>query len=102
MTIPNTLLGRCLVAYEEAFEEAITSQAVNPMSRRAGVAAVLEHLAAELTWLNQQNPCLTVHELARILIQEADGSEPEPDDEPSLNWRDHPSLTASERNPSLR
>lgn len=69
-TIDNTLLSRCLVAYEEAFETAITSEALNPMSRRAGVAAVLSHLAAEMVWLNQQNPALTVHELARILTQE--------------------------------
>ncbi len=73
MTNDNTLLGRCTVAYAEAFEEAITSQAVNPMSRRRGVAAVLEHLAAEMVWLNQKNPSLTVHELARTLTLEAAG-----------------------------
>lgn len=28
--------------------------------------------------------------------------EPEQDDEPASDWHDHPSLTASERNPSLR
>ena len=73
MTPDNTLLGRCLVAYEEAFEEAITSQAVNPMSRRRGVAAVLEHLAAEIIVLHQRESRLTVHELARILTMEAAG-----------------------------
>ncbi len=67
----NTLLGRCLVAYSEAFEAAITSEAVAPQSRRAGVAAVLAHLAAELLVMNQQTERLTVHELARLLCEEA-------------------------------
>lgn len=69
----NTLLGRCTVAYSEAFEAAITSQAVAPQSRRAGVAAVLEHLAAELLVMNQRNERLSVHEVARILTLEAAG-----------------------------
>ncbi len=73
MTNDNTLLGRCLVAYAEAFEEAITSQAVSPMSRRRGVAAVLEHLAAEIIVMHQREPRLTVHELARRLTLEAAG-----------------------------
>lgn len=73
MTNDNTLLGRCLVAYEEAFEEAITSQTVNPMSRRRGVASVLEHLAAEIIVMHQREPRLTVHELARRLTLEAAG-----------------------------
>ena len=73
MTFDNTLLGRCLVVYEEAFEEAITSQAANPMSRRNGVAAVLEHLAAELVVMNQRDPQMTVHELARRLTLESAG-----------------------------
>lgn len=69
----NTLLGRCTVAYAEAFEAAITSQAIAPQSRRAGVAAVLEHLAAELLVMNQRNDRLSVHEVARILTLEAAG-----------------------------
>lgn len=73
MNPDNTLLGRCTVAYAEAFEEAITSQAVAPQSRRAGVAAVLEHLAAELLVMNQRNERLSVHEVARILTLEAAG-----------------------------
>jgi hypothetical protein len=105
MTNDNTLLGRCLVAYEEAFEEAITSQAVNPMSRRRGLAAVLEHLAVELVVMNQRDPRLTVHELARRLTLEAAGELAgwaEPDEEPEDDWFSHPSLTAEERNPTLR
>jgi ribosomal protein S18 acetylase RimI-like enzyme len=75
MTYDNTLLGRCTVAYAEAFEAAITSQAVAPQSRRAGVAAVLEHLAAELLVMNQRNERLSVHECARLLIDAAQGAE---------------------------
>lgn len=73
MNTDNTLLGRCTVAYSEAFEAAITSQAVAPQSRRAGVAAVLEHLAAELLVMNQRNERLSVHEVTRILTLEAAG-----------------------------
>lgn len=108
MTYDNTLLGRCMVAYSEAFEEAITSQAVAPQSRRAGIAAVLEHLAAELVALNLREPRISVHEVARMLTLEAAGElsgwadDDEPDEEPADDWRDHPSLTAAERNPSLR
>jgi hypothetical protein len=104
MTTPNTMLGRCLVAYEEAFEEAITSQAVNPMSRRRGVAAVLEHLAAEIIVMHQREPSLTVHELARRLTLEAAGELAgwEVDEEPEDDWDSHPSLTAEQRNPTLR
>jgi hypothetical protein len=63
----NTLLGRCTVAYSEAFEAEITSQAISPQSRRAGVAAVFAHLAGELLVMNQQNERLTVHQMALIL-----------------------------------
>ena len=73
MNPDNTLLGRCTVAYSEAFEAAITSQAIAPQSRRAGVAAVLEHLAAELLVLNSRNDRLSVHEVARMLRLEAAG-----------------------------
>lgn len=68
----NILLGRCLVAYEEAFEQEISNWP-DSSARRRGVASVLEHLAAEMVWLNQKNPSLTVHELARILTLEAAG-----------------------------
>jgi ribosomal protein S18 acetylase RimI-like enzyme len=67
MTAENTLLGRCTVAYSEAFEAEITSQAISPQSRRAGVAAVLEHLAAELLVMHQQDHRLSVHEMAQVL-----------------------------------
>lgn len=101
MTAENTLLDRCVVAYSEAFESAITSDAVVPNSRRAGVAAVLDHLAGEIVVLHQQEPRLTVHELARLLICETGSVEPEIE-EPPETWDSHPSLTAAERNPSLR
>jgi hypothetical protein len=68
----NTLLGRCTVAYEEAFNTEITSTICQPSSRRAGVRAVLKHLAAELVVMNQRSPRLSVHELARILQEQSD------------------------------
>lgn len=76
MTNDNTLLGRCTVAYAEAFKAAITSQALargELQCRRRGVAAVLERLAAELVVMNHRDPQLTVHELARRLTLEAAG-----------------------------
>jgi hypothetical protein len=78
MTADNTILGRCTVAYAEAFEAAITSQAIAPQSRRAGVAAVLDHLAAELLVLHQRDDRLTVHELSRLLRAAAQGQEATP------------------------
>ena len=59
----HTLVGRCLVAYIDAFEEAITSAAVAPNSRRAGIRAVIEHLAAELTVTGH-------HDAARCLLSQ--------------------------------
>ncbi|NBW64113.1 MAG: hypothetical protein EBR33_13650 [Synechococcaceae bacterium WB4_1_0192] len=73
MNPDNTLLGRCTVAYSEAFEAAITSQAIAPQSRRRGVAAVLEHLAAELQTLNSRSDRFSVHEAALMLRLEAAG-----------------------------
>lgn len=54
MNPDNTLLGRCTVAYSEAVE-AIDYPQHTMRARRAGVAAVLEHLAAELLVMNQRN-----------------------------------------------
>ena len=59
----NTLLGRCTVAYVETFEATLH----RAQARRAGVAAVLEHLAAELLVMNQRNERMSVHECARLL-----------------------------------
>ena len=67
----DTLLTRCLVAYEEAFQEAIPSQAVNPTSRRRGLAAVIEHLAAELLVMHQRNQGrLSAHDAAMLLREQ--------------------------------
>lgn len=60
--IENTLLGRCTAAYCEG---SITS--------RAGVAAILDHIAAEILVMHQRNPRLTVFEIARLLRLEAAG-----------------------------
>jgi hypothetical protein len=65
----DTILGRCTVAYCEAFEKAIQ----RGQARRAGVAAVLEHLAAELLVLQQRDDRISIHEFARMLRLEAAG-----------------------------
>lgn len=65
----NTLLGRCVVAYEEA----LNTISSNSSRRRAGMASVLEHLAAEIIVMHQREPRLSVHELARRLTLEAAG-----------------------------
>jgi hypothetical protein len=65
----NTLLGRCVVAYEEAFN----TFNINSSRRRVGMASVLEHLAAEIIVMHQREPQLSVHELARRLTLEAAG-----------------------------
>lgn len=72
MNPDNTLLGRCTVAYSEAVE-AIDYPQHTTRVRRAGVAAVLEHLAAELLVLNQRNERISIHEVARMLRLEAAG-----------------------------
>lgn len=96
MTHDNTILGRCCTAYEERLIALGYDEELHLC-----LAAVLEHLAAEILVLHQQNPRLTVHELARLLTREAAAVAPEPEDPPET-WASHPSLTAEERNPSLR
>ena len=87
----NTLLGRCTVALSEAHE------LTGPFDDWTEIctAAVLQHLAAELVMMNQREPRLTIHELARRLEDEAASIWPEP-------IGSHPSLTAEQRNPSLK
>jgi hypothetical protein len=63
----NTLLGRCTVAYEEAFNDALQAWP-DASARRRGVAAVIEHLAAELLAMHQRNEGrLSAHDAARML-----------------------------------
>jgi hypothetical protein len=69
----NTLLGRCTVAYVEGFDGEITSSIPQPKARRAGVAAVLDHLAAEIAVMVERAPNLTAHQLITILRLEAAG-----------------------------
>ena len=67
----DNLLSRCTVAYAEAFNTEITSTIYQPNSRRAGVRAVIEHLAAELVVMNQRNSGrLSAHDAARMLLEE--------------------------------
>ena len=72
----NTLLGRCTLAFQEAIAAA-DYPLHTTRTQRAGIAAVLEHLAAELVWLNQTDQNLTVHELGRLLIEAAGDSKPD-------------------------
>jgi hypothetical protein len=61
------LLGRCTVAYEEAFNDALQAWP-DASARRRGVAAVIEHLAAELLVMHQRNEGrLSAHDAAQLL-----------------------------------
>jgi hypothetical protein len=90
----NTLLGRCTAAFSEAYELAGPFDDWTEMC----VGAVLEHLAAELVIMDQRNLRLSMHELARILATEGRSCQPDPVEA----YNDHPSLTAAERNPSMK
>jgi len=64
----NTLVGRCCVAYSEAFDATTRHYSLRS---RDGVRAVIEHLAAELVAMDQaQAERMTAHEVARWLLQE--------------------------------
>ena len=66
----NTLLGRCTVAYEEAFNDALQAWP-DASARRRGVAAVIEHLAAELLVMHQRNEGrLSAHDAAQQLLED--------------------------------
>ena len=66
----NTLLCRCTVAYEEAFNDALQAWP-DASARRRGVAAVIEHLAAELLVMHQRNEGrLSAHDAARMLLED--------------------------------
>jgi hypothetical protein len=66
----NTLLGRCAVAYEEAFNDALQAWP-DASARRRGVAAVIEHLAAELLVMHQRNEGqLSAHDAAQQLLED--------------------------------
>ena len=66
----NTLLGRCTVAYEEAFNDALQAWP-DTSARRRGVAAVIEHLAAELLVMHQRNEGrLSAHDAAQLLRED--------------------------------
>lgn len=77
MTTKNTLLGRCTVAYDDGRSAAGLMQLAtgdlppNDRTRRAGVASVLDQLAAEITVMLERNPNLTPHQLITILRMEA-------------------------------
>ena len=61
----DTLLDRCAAAYEDA----ILSQ----YNHRQAIAAVLEHVAAEMVVMNQRDARLTVHQVVQRLRLEAAG-----------------------------
>lgn len=61
----DTLLNRCAAAHEDA----ILSQ----YSHQRAIAAVLEHVAAELVVMNQRDPRLTAHQVVQRFRLEAAG-----------------------------
>jgi hypothetical protein len=61
----DSLLDRCAAAYEDA----ILSQ----YNHRQAIAAVLEHVAAEMVVMNQRDAQLTVHQVVQYLRLEAAG-----------------------------
>jgi hypothetical protein len=64
----NTLIGRCTVAYTEAFDATTRHYT---MRSRDGVRAVIEHLAAELVVANNRNPGrLSAHDAAQWLLSQ--------------------------------
>jgi hypothetical protein len=64
----NTLLGRCTVAYTEAFDATTRHYT---MRSRDGVRAVIEHIAAELVVQHQRNPGrLSAHDAAQWLLSQ--------------------------------
>lgn len=73
MNPDNTLLGRCTVAYEEAVQS-LTYPPHTMRARRTGVAAVLDHLAAEMLVMYERDERLSVHEMARLLRKAAAGT----------------------------
>ena len=68
MSYPNTLLGRCCQAHQE-------EPSGLPAHR---VAAIFEHLAAEILYLQELNPQLTLHQFSRDLLEEAAAVEGRP------------------------
>ena len=67
----DTLITRCTVAYEEAFNDALQAWP-DASARRRGVTAVIEHLAAELLVMHQRNQGrLSAHDAAMLLREQA-------------------------------
>jgi hypothetical protein len=62
----NTLLGRCALAYQES----------GSSEHLCSMAAVFEHLAAEVLLMAHYDPELTIDQLASTLIEEAEAAEP--------------------------
>lgn len=65
MSYPNTLLGRCTAAHQE-------EPSGLPEHR---VAAVFEHMAAEIICLQELDAQLTLHQFCRVLLDEAGKAE---------------------------
>ena len=62
----NTLLCRCALAYQESGSN----------EHLCSMAAVFEHLAAEVLLMAHYDPELTIDQLASTLIKEAEAAEP--------------------------
>jgi hypothetical protein len=59
----NTLLGRCALAYQESFF-------FGSSEHLCSMAAVFEHLAAEISFLQQCSE-ISLHDFAKLLRDEA-------------------------------
>ena len=70
MPYKNNLLGRCSVALDAAISGS-DYPAHTMRTRQRGVAAVFEHLAAELILAGQRDKAMTVHGAARLLLEAA-------------------------------
>jgi len=79
----DTLISRCTVAYEEAASgidypflrtpESLRIPLYTQRVMRAGVAAVIEHLAAELLVMHQRNQGrLSAHDAAMLLREQVE------------------------------
>lgn len=87
----SDLFDRCNAAYDATY------------SHEDGMAAVLRAIAAEVL---EHHHRASAREIAQLLLMAADNGPTEPDEpedeEPPETWASHPSLTAEQRNPTLR
>lgn len=106
--LQETMVGRCVLAHADGFMDvphAEPHQWADALLRC--MAQTFEILAAEVAALRLEQPELTAEDFARLLLEEAEAiiHGPQADDDElddDDDWHTHPSLTAGERNPTLR